>query len=70
MTTTAIVLLILACYGAAMYLVSRKARQRTASFQDTIVAPRQTTLLILAGSAVEKAGYGYYLGRAFEYLML
>ena len=25
---------------------------------------------ILAGSAVEKAGYGYYLGRAFEYLML
>lgn len=65
MTTTAIVLLILACYGAAMYLVSRKARQRTASFQDTIAAPRQTTLLILAGSAVgNQIGSGFVIGGA------
>ena len=28
------------------------------------------SISILAGSAVEKAGYGHYLGKAFQYLLL
>ena len=63
--TTTVVLLILACYGAVMYLISRRARRRASSFQDTIAAPRQTTLLILAGSAVgNQIGSGFVIGGA------
>ena len=63
--TTAAVLLILACYGAVMYLISRKARRRAVSFQDTIAAPRQTTLFLLVGAAVgNQIGSGFVIGGA------
>ena len=65
MNTTAIVLLILTCYGVVMYLISRRALRRTTSFQDTIAAPRQVSLLILAGSAVgNQIGSGFVIGGA------
>lgn len=63
--TTSIVLFILLLYGAGMYLIGRRAKRRTSSFQDTIAAPRQTTLLLLAGSAIGgQIGSGFVVGGA------
>ena len=63
--TTTIVLGILLLYAAGMYLIARRARRRAASFQDTIAAPRQTTLLLLAGSAIGgQIGSGFVIGGA------
>ncbi len=63
--TTSIVLLILLLYGAGMYLIGRRAKRRASSFQDTIAAPGQTTLLLLAGSAIGgQIGSGFVIGGA------
>lgn len=63
--TTSIVLFILLLYGAGMYLIGRRAKRRAASFQDAIAAPRQTTLLLLAGSAIGgQIGSGFVIGGA------
>ena len=48
MTTPSIVILILLSYGTAMLLISRRASRRIRSFQDTIAAPGQTSLFLLA----------------------
>ena len=63
--TTSIVLFILLLYGAGMYLIGRRAKRRTASFQDAIAAPGQTSLLLLAGSAIGgQIGSGFVIGGA------
>lgn len=63
--TTSIVLFILMLYGTGMYLIGRRARRRAASFRDTIAAPKQTTLLLLAGSAIGgQIGSGFVIGGA------
>ena len=63
--TTAIVLLILLLYAAGMFLLSRRARCHTSSFQDAIAAPRQTGLLMLMGSAIGgQIGSGFVVGGA------
>lgn len=63
--TTTIVLAILLLYAACMYLIGRRARGRASSFQDAIAAPRQTTLLLLAGSAIGgQIGSGFVVGGA------
>lgn len=63
--TTCIVLLILLLYAAGMYLISLRAKRRASSFQDTIAAPGQTTLLLLAGSAIGgQIGSGFVIGGA------
>lgn len=65
MTTPVIVLFILAAYGTAMLFISRRARRRIRSFQDTIGASGQTTLLLLAGSAIGgQIGSGFVIGGA------
>lgn len=65
MSTQSIVLLILLAYGGAMLLISRKARGHIKSFQDSIAAPGQTTLLLLAGSAIGgQIGSGFVIGGA------
>lgn len=65
MTTPTIVLLILLFYGTAMIFISRRARRRIQSFQDTIAAPGQTPLLLLAGSAIGgQIGSGFVIGGA------
>lgn len=65
MTTTNIVLLILLAYAAAMFLISRRANRRIRNFQDAIAAPGQTTLLLLAGSAIGgQIGSGFVIGGA------
>ena len=50
--TTGVVLIILLAYGAAMLWIGRLARTHAGSFQDAIAAPRQTTLLMLAGAVL------------------
>ena len=63
--TTGVVLFILLAYGAAMLWISRRARSHAGSFQDAIAAPRQTTLLMLAGSAIGgQIGSGFVVGGA------
>lgn len=63
--TTTIVLFILLLYGTGMYLIGRRARRRASSFQDAIAAPGQTSLLLLAGSAVGgQIGSGFVMGGA------
>lgn len=65
MTTPTIVLVILSAYGAAMFLISRRAQRRIRSFRDTIAAPGQTTMLLLAGSAIGgQIGSGFVIGGA------
>lgn len=63
--TTGVVLIILLAYGAAMLWIGRLARTHAGSFQDAIAAPRQTTLLMLAGSAIGgQIGSGFVVGGA------
>ena len=65
MTTPSIVILILLSYGTAMLLISRRASRRIRSFQDTIAAPGQTSLFLLAGSAIGgQIGSGFVIGGA------
>lgn len=65
MTTSAIVILILLAYGTAMFIISRRAHRRIRNFHDTIAAPGQTSLLILAGSAIGgQIGSGFVVGGA------
>lgn len=65
MNTRTIVLFILLAYGAAMIFISGRARQHISSFRDTIAAPGQTTLLLLAGSAIGgQIGSGFVIGGA------
>lgn len=65
MTTSTIVILILLSYGTAMIFISRRASRRIRSFQDTISAPGQTSLLLLAGSAIGgQIGSGFVIGGA------
>lgn len=63
MTTSAMVLLILLLYIGIMLVISTLARRRNQTFQDTIAAPGQTTLLLLVGSAVGgQIGSGFVMG--------
>ena len=60
MSTPHLVMLILALYMGAMLALSRSARKRIKSVQDTIAAPGQSTIFLLVGSAV-----GIHIGRGF-----
>ena len=63
--TTQTVLLVLVGYMAAMYAISRAARGRGGSFQQTIAAPRQTPVLLLMASAIGgQIGSGFVMGGA------
>ena len=63
--TTQTVLLVLVGYMAAMYAISRAARGRGGSFQQTIAAPRQTPVLLLMASAIGgQTGRGCVMGGA------
>lgn len=65
MTTTSIVILILLAYIAVMFLVGKYAGKRIHSFRDAVAAPGQTTLWLLAGSAVGgHIGSGFVVGGA------
>lgn len=63
--TTKTVLIVLICYIAAMYAISRAARGHTGSFQQAIAAPGQTPMLFLVASAVGgQIGSGFVMGGA------
>ena len=63
--TTKTVLVVLICYLAAMYAISRAARGHTGSFQQAIAAPGQTPMLFLVASAVGgQMGSGFVMGGA------
>jgi len=65
MTISSIVLLILLAYVVAMFFIGRYASRQIHSFRDAIAAPGQTTLLLLAGSAVGgHIGSGFVIGGA------
>lgn len=65
MTTSNLVLLILLIYFLSMLFIGRLAKGRINSFQDTVAAPGQTSLLMLAGCAVAgQIGSGFVVGGA------
>ena len=65
MSTPHLVMLILALYMGAMLALSRSARKRIKSVQDTIAAPGQSTIFLLVGSAVGMhIGSGFVVGGA------
>ena len=65
MSTPHLVMLILALYTGAMLALSRSARKRIKSVQDTIAAPGQSTIFLLVGSAVGMhIGSGFVVGGA------
>ena len=65
MTTSMFVIAILVLYAGAMLVIGRFAKRRIKSFQDTISAPGQTSLLLLMGSAIgTHIGSGFVVGGA------
>ena len=58
-------LLILACYAAAMAVMSRRARRYSGSFIDNMTAGGQASLLLLTGGALgSHIGSGFVVGGA------
>ena len=65
MTISTIVLLILLAYAISMFFIGKYASRQIHSFRDAIAAPGQTTLLLLAGSAIGgHIGSGFVVGGA------
>lgn len=65
MSTPHLVILILVLYMGAMLLLGRSAKKRINSVRDAIAAPRQSTIVLLIGSAIgTHIGSGFVVGGA------